>query len=890
MEDIFMYSQAVWILLSGISIILALFLMVFLTTNCLRCFRKQAARDTDTELLLDKQIQEVEYNSSLTVSDDHSSTTSIPCRPGKPVATSVTHDSVKLEWTKPEQGAHNIKSYTILHCSESDPSNQWIQHKVQSTTESLIVSELSEYTFYRFKVRADCETGIGVESDVSDAIQTHMIIPGKPGKPKASIVSHDSIQLEWAKPEQGDHNLTSYTVLYCCMSSNTRLWKEHKAVSTEKVIVPQLSEKEIYYFKIRSECAKFNGAGLESDISEPVTTKMIVQGKPGKPRASEVNHDSIELEWTKPEQGAHNITTYVIFYRSTSDCPNKWTQLKTQNAETKVTVSNLLEKTIYRFKVQPKYEGGVGIESEESEPIKAKVTFREAYHLLWKAREKWYEIGLCLRVDDDLLNVIQKSRSFDIDFCYKEMLRWWYDNSSGDWQMLIDALHHETVSHQSLANETESDYQANAPTHGTMSQSGGGFECPHCHTCSLEQYLKRECPEFPSSPDSAFPYLDTSKLTPDEKLSLYVKLTEDAEKINKQFKGLVDELIELFKQMPNEKCEEVVNFMKDWLLIPIPSFEVKSPFAVIQHLKDNISFFNYYNLQMVIAQFGTDKDNEKLRHYEEDFKRFCERSVFEVPEGAFGSQPDRGKMLIFKVTDEIIENLSQKSYKKNQGSFLLHHAIRKSGKTLKISLNQALRVHRDIAKILGIENIGSMIFLGASIGCIQLKCSVPVDVLDKIKKQGTVADLEAADIHMLCGPPGKPYAINVTSNSIHLKWSKPEYEGYHPIQYYYVHYMSLKDRSAKWRMLQSNTIVDNLEIKRLSQNETPFIFKVQAVDLVGAGVPSKISDPIDVLRPTTDVIASDLPSKPGQPQPLSITHDSIQLEWTKPEQGVEGSY
>ena len=570
MEDPLRYSQAVWILLSGIFVIMALFLMVFLTINCLACFGKQAERDADTEIVKSfdnshqsdlelEQAQEVEYETSAIVSGDHSSTIrsivsepiiSISSRPGKPVATNVTHDSVKLEWTKPEQGARNIKSYTILYCSVNDPLNQWIQYKMKSTTESLIVSELSECTFYHFKVRADYETDIGVESVVSDAIQMKMIIPGKPGKPKASVISHDSIQLEWAKPEQGAHNLTSYTILYCCTTiySNTHnMWKEHKDVSKETVIVPQLSQNTIYYFKIRPECA--NGAGLESDISEPATTKMVVQSKPGKPRASKINHDSIELEWKKPEQDAHNITTYVIFYRSTSDPPNQWNRFETQNADTKVTLSNLLEKIIYRFKVQPKYEGGVGIESEESEPIKAKVTFREAYHLLWKAREKWYEIGLCLRVDDGFLNVTQRSHSLDI--CYREMLTWWYNNTGGDFQMLIDALRHETVGYQDLASsiEAESDVQASTPAHSTIAQSGVGFECPLCHNCSLEMYLKRECPKLPLSPESAFPYLDTSKLTPDERLALYVKLTEDAENINERFKDLVDELTEPFKQM-----------------------------------------------------------------------------------------------------------------------------------------------------------------------------------------------------------------------------------------------------------------------------------------------------------------------------------------------------
>ena len=59
------------------SITLVLLLMVFLTMNCLRCLRKQAARNADTELLLNEQleqIQEIEYDSSSKVSGDHSST------------------------------------------------------------------------------------------------------------------------------------------------------------------------------------------------------------------------------------------------------------------------------------------------------------------------------------------------------------------------------------------------------------------------------------------------------------------------------------------------------------------------------------------------------------------------------------------------------------------------------------------------------------------------------------------------------------------------------------------------------------------------------------------------------------------------------------------------
>ena len=78
-----------------------------------------------------------------------------------------------------------------------------------------------------------------------------------------------------------------------------------------------LLERTVYSFKVQPECA--DGFGLMSDISEPITTKMIIRSKPGKPRASKVTHNSIELEWTKPELGTYKVTSHSIFYCSISD-------------------------------------------------------------------------------------------------------------------------------------------------------------------------------------------------------------------------------------------------------------------------------------------------------------------------------------------------------------------------------------------------------------------------------------------------------------------------------------------------------------------------------------------------------------------------------------------
>ena len=112
-----------------------------------------------------------------------------------------------------------------------------------------------------------------------------MIIPSKPGKPKILAVTHHHVLLEWSKPERGAHNIIAYTIFYRCTTNDSHgVWGDYKIVTKEKAIVSQLSENTIYHFKIRPECKA--GVGLESDISEPVRTKVMIPSQPGKPRCS----------------------------------------------------------------------------------------------------------------------------------------------------------------------------------------------------------------------------------------------------------------------------------------------------------------------------------------------------------------------------------------------------------------------------------------------------------------------------------------------------------------------------------------------------------------------------------------------------------------------------
>ena len=182
--------------------ILLLFATSFLTVFCFICccfrrHRRQAATaHSHTRQEDDKHRIEIEPGDTsvssgslhdLTVTTDQS----VVVKPDRPRALSVTSDSIELEWTKPElQGAYNIINYSVYRRSVSDPPDHWIQYEVISDQQmsTLTVSELSECTPYYFKVRLECEMGVGVESDVSEPVFKKILIPSKPGKPKARII------------------------------------------------------------------------------------------------------------------------------------------------------------------------------------------------------------------------------------------------------------------------------------------------------------------------------------------------------------------------------------------------------------------------------------------------------------------------------------------------------------------------------------------------------------------------------------------------------------------------------------------------------------------------------------------------------------------------------
>ena len=176
-----------------------------------------------------------------------------------------------------------------------------------------------------------------------------------------------------------------------------------------------------------------------------------------------------------------------------------------------------------------------------------------------------------------------------------------------------------------------------------------------------------------------------------------------------------------------------------------------------------------------------------LQTYKTNFETFCQRSVFEVPQHVFGPVPSDGEKLAFKVTKETVASLSPSCTLGDDNISPSSPTTEISSKTLNLSLEDTLTVQGKVAEALGLKNVWSLVFLSAAKGCIKLTFAAPRVVMETVKPQLDIntpteftmcsrfANLEASGIHIMCGPPGKPYVTKVTKDSIGLQWTKPEY-------------------------------------------------------------------------------------------------------------------
>ena len=199
----------------------------------------------------------------------------------------------------------------------------------------------------------DCE--VGVMLLYIDACPTKFEPPDQPGKPQALSVTHNSIQLKWAKPKYGATSVQYYTAAY--QTSNDPIDQWCTQTSDEECLkLTNLTPGSQYYLKVTAETSV--GSSPTSEVSEAI---QLPPDQPGKPHASIKSNKSVQLEWSKPKHGVDIVHCYTVLYQSTDA---QWCK---KTSEEFLVLTNLTPGSLFSFKIVAESSAGSSPSSEAIE-------------------------------------------------------------------------------------------------------------------------------------------------------------------------------------------------------------------------------------------------------------------------------------------------------------------------------------------------------------------------------------------------------------------------------------------------------------------------------------------------------------------------------------------
>uniref|UniRef100_A0A8D0GP65 Myomesin 2 n=1 Tax=Sphenodon punctatus TaxID=8508 RepID=A0A8D0GP65_SPHPU len=246
--------------------------------------------------------------------------------------------SMTIGWKLPKySGGSNILGYYIdkreaHHHSWHEANSSLVRERIYT------VEDLTENSFYEFKIAASNVAGVGSASDPSEHFRCEVWNFPEPG-PAYDLtfceVRNTSLVLLWKAPiYSGSSSITGYFVDY--KEEHAEEWNtvNEKATSHRYLKVNDLHEGNTYVFKVRA--VNEAGVGRSSDVSEPV----LVQVKPGtKEISAGVDEEgNIYLAFDCQEITDASHFTWSKFYEEIDDL-DKY-EIKTLGDHSKLYLKN----------------------------------------------------------------------------------------------------------------------------------------------------------------------------------------------------------------------------------------------------------------------------------------------------------------------------------------------------------------------------------------------------------------------------------------------------------------------------------------------------------------------------------------------------------------------
>ncbi|KAK0139338.1 Myomesin-2 [Merluccius polli] len=185
--------------------------------------------------------------------------------------------SMTVAWKSPKHcGGSKVNAYYVDR--RNADKLQWKEVNVSAIKERVYtVSNLTEGTFYEFKVQAGNMAGVGVPSDPSTPMKCEAWTMAEPGPAydlSFSEVRGDSLVVLWKAPVYaGASAVSGYLVEMAKKGSKDFTGLNQDAVTHRYLQVSGLQEGESYVFRVRSVNA--DGVGKASQVSEPVCAKAL---------------------------------------------------------------------------------------------------------------------------------------------------------------------------------------------------------------------------------------------------------------------------------------------------------------------------------------------------------------------------------------------------------------------------------------------------------------------------------------------------------------------------------------------------------------------------------------------------------------------------------------
>ncbi|XP_058496198.1 myomesin-2 isoform X2 [Solea solea] len=258
--------------------------------------------------------------------------------------------SMTIAWKSPKRcGGSKVNAYYVD--KRNADTLLWKEVNLAPITERVyIVDNVTEGTFYEFKVQAANMAGVGVPSAPSVPMKCEAWTMDEPGPAydlSFSEVRAHSLVIVWKAPVYtGASAVTGYFVDKAKKGSTEFVTLNQEAVSHRYLQVTGLEEGETYVFRVRAVNA--NGVGKASQLSEPVCARAL----PGtKEIVAGVDEETGDIFLSLEACELSEMSTFVWSknYKAMGDCPR--VQVTSKGRTSRLTFTNPDKDDLGRYSV-----------------------------------------------------------------------------------------------------------------------------------------------------------------------------------------------------------------------------------------------------------------------------------------------------------------------------------------------------------------------------------------------------------------------------------------------------------------------------------------------------------------------------------------------------------